>query len=125
MEEEGRMHTFKLQRSQSWLGCRWKTSNLLQDSLSQHKGAFMPMPGYERLSQSMRFFSEEPRQEKLVQRLRQGGWVRKVMGHVFFLHKVDGDRGVRKEGEGKEKERKKKRSSWLPDPERRWPLQGW
>jgi len=24
-----------------------------------------------------------------------------------------------------EKKEKKKRSSWLPDPERRWPVQGW
>ncbi|CAA6653579.1 unnamed protein product [Spirodela intermedia] len=27
--------------------------------------------------------------------------------------------------EGREGEKQKKRSSWLPDPEKRWPVQGW
>lgn len=39
----------------------------------------------------------------------------------------DGDSTKSSDGDGDEegvKDKKKKRSSWLPDPDRRWPVQG-
>lgn len=45
-----------------------------------------------------------------------------ILNKVLSFTKV----GTKKEEEKKKKrEPTKRRSTWLPDPERRWPVQGW
>ncbi|GFY86379.1 hypothetical protein Acr_05g0000180 [Actinidia rufa] len=66
--------------------------------------------GYERLSG----FDERQRKTR--------SWA--FLSKAFNFWKVGGGGGGvirRREAEGK----KKTRSSWLPDPDRRWPVQGW
>lgn len=72
--------------------------------------------GYERLSQSMKF-DEEDEQKKNKKGI---GFLSKVL---ITLTKTS---TTHERNEVVEKEKKeKKRSSWLPDPDKRWPIQGW
>jgi len=72
---------------------------------------------YERLSQSMRL-SEEYEHKK--NNKRGIGFITKVLSfrRISTPHQgnVAAELAVKKE---------KKRSSWLPDPNKRWPIQGW
>nr|CAD1818278.1 unnamed protein product [Ananas comosus var. bracteatus] len=92
----------------------------------------MPLPGYERLSQSMRS-PEDPdpidrKRQKQKQKQKQ---VQKLMQYVFARRggeegdDDDAEAAAAKTEEERRRKKKKKRSSWLPDPEKRWPIQGW
>lgn len=91
--------------------------------------------GYERLSESMRLSSEFNLHERRRSRKNRRAWG--VLSKVFSFHKAINDHdknnkqgGVVEEQEEEEKKnmkkkKKKQRSLWLPDPNRRWPVQGW
>ncbi|KAJ1415310.1 hypothetical protein SESBI_18267 [Sesbania bispinosa] len=72
--------------------------------------------GYERLSQSMRLEGECDFRDDEHKKHKKGMG---LLSKVFFFTRIstpkEEDMAVKK----------KKRSSWLPDPNRRWPIQGW
>ncbi|RDX99087.1 hypothetical protein CR513_17903, partial [Mucuna pruriens] len=71
--------------------------------------------GYERLSQSLRLSGEYDFSDKHKRHKKGVG----LLGKVFSFTRISSPQGkvmVKKE---------KKRSSWLPDPQKRWPIQGW
>ncbi|XP_074558185.1 uncharacterized protein LOC141814085 [Curcuma longa] len=88
---------------------------------------------YERISKSAR--SPEELAPPQPRRSKAGAW--RFLTQYFSgkrlceLPNIDqADNNYYEEGEGtreidKNKDRKKRRASWLPDPERRWPVQGW
>jgi hypothetical protein len=117
---------------------RSTSHHLLMDAIEgSEEEEKVPLPDYERLSQSMRLpedTAQEPEQKALIhsQSPVQKPIARKLIDKVF---KKDAEKDKDKEKE-KEKDgdgdggspvnkEKKKRSSWLPDPEKRWPIQGW
>lgn len=82
------------------------------------------MAGYERLSRSMSLdreydFSDQDQHDK-KQHKRGLGILSKV---ILPFKKISNppEESPPKVAEKKEK----KRSSWLPDPDKRWPIQGW
>lgn len=72
--------------------------------------------GYERLSQSMRL-SEEYEHKK---NKRGIGFITKVLSFRRISTPHEGNVAVEMAAK-----KEKKRSSWLPDPNNRWPIQGW
>ncbi|KAG6484517.1 uncharacterized protein LOC122010462 [Zingiber officinale] len=88
---------------------------------------------YARISKSFRSPEELPPPQP--RRSKAGAW--RFLSQYFSgkrlreLPNIDhADNNYYEEGEGtreihKNKDRKKRRASWLPDPERRWPVQGW
>ncbi|GAB2231841.1 hypothetical protein Droror1_Dr00010857 [Drosera rotundifolia] len=99
------------------------TTFLFSDSIPAESNRFL---GYERLSQSTRFADDKspPGEGKRSDRFPRGRkWG--FLIRVFSFRKLTADSG--RSGEGKmEKEKKKtEASAWLPDPDRRWPVQGW
>ncbi|RWW50075.1 hypothetical protein BHE74_00043689 [Ensete ventricosum] len=89
-------------------------------AVAEHSAAITK---YKRLSRSTRSPDERPRQ----QRASGARW---LLPH-FFLRKAgevprETNKGKTKKTEKKKMMMKKKSwSSWLPDPTRRWPVQGW
>ncbi|RWW09632.1 hypothetical protein GW17_00026875 [Ensete ventricosum] len=89
-------------------------------AVAEHSAAITK---YKRLSRSTRSPDERPRQ----QRASGARW---LLPH-FFLRKAgevprETNKGKTKKTEKKKMKKKKKSwSSWLPDPTRRWPVQGW
>nr|KYP66759.1 hypothetical protein KK1_013067 [Cajanus cajan] len=73
--------------------------------------------GYERLSQSLRISGEHDFSDKHKKHKRGVG----LLGKVFSFKKISSPH----EDPNKVVKKEKKRSSWLPDPDRRWPIQGW
>ncbi|KAL2348514.1 hypothetical protein Fmac_002514 [Flemingia macrophylla] len=75
--------------------------------------------GYERLSQSMRLSGEHDFSDKHKKHKRGVGVLAKVFSFKknSLTHEFEEPHKVLKKD--------KKRSSWLPDPDRRWPIQGW
>ncbi|KAL3754898.1 hypothetical protein ACJRO7_002047 [Eucalyptus globulus] len=124
--------SFRLQgrRSLSKLG-RSNSSLLLSESVSAECSR---IAGYERLSESMRL-STDPGGGTFGlgrdgSRGRTGGRVATFLTRVFgFGGRAAGrdERQRRREAEerGAAATAVRKRSSWLPDPDRRWPVQGW
>ncbi|KAI6697113.1 hypothetical protein NL676_017232 [Syzygium grande] len=123
--------SFRLQggRPFSKLG-RPNSSLLLSESITAECAR---AAGYERLSESTRL-STDPAGFGLRQGGGGGGGGGRARGRVAsFLTRVfsfvrapaaghDGRREAEECGAAKAI---KKRSSWLPDPDRRWPVQGW
>lgn len=117
MEEE-LSQSAMLQRSESYLrrivGRSW-SSRLVLESVPSECAA---ITGYGRLSRSMRALDEPQRQQD---KARVWG----VLGRLFS-RKVGAVPKLATEAVGgKAKEKKKRWSKWLPDPDRRWPVQGW
>ncbi|KAF3320487.1 hypothetical protein FCM35_KLT15183 [Carex littledalei] len=113
---------------------RSTSHHLLMDAIEGSEEEKVPLPDYERLSQSMRL-PEDMVQETEKSLTHSQSHVQKPIGRKLIekVFKRDGEKVKEKEKEGdgdstpvnKEKEKKKKKSSWLPDPEKRWPIQGW
>lgn len=89
---------------------------------------------YQRLSQSKWLSSDEHGEYKpIISTRKLAGWT--YLGKVFSFKRMGGRGQVVAEAATKLPEvevevlaqvvKKKKRSSWLPDPDRRWPVQGW
>ncbi|KAK1292144.1 hypothetical protein QJS10_CPB17g02194 [Acorus calamus] len=134
MEES--LNCFKFQSGRS------KSSRLLMESLSSE---CIGLPSYEKASQSMTFQddhikqgrnrawkflrcvfvkndggdTEEIKDEKDLQTLEQNMEKTKTL--------VSQEKNMEKKAtsESLEQVKEKKRKSWRPDPNRRWPVQGW
>lgn len=97
----------------------------------------VPLPDYERLTQSMRFPEDmEPQPEKTLAHSQSQSHVPKPIAWKLIdkVFKKDGERDKKEKEEGDgdgagdsptPSREKKKRSSWMPDPDKRWPIQGW
>ena len=99
---------------------RKNSSLLISESISPECAR---IAGYERLSASMRM-----RNEQDIGYGSRKSRVYTFISKVFSFMKISSDCETEQHGDvvTREGERgKKKRSSWLPDPERRWPVQGW
>ncbi|KAL5099434.1 hypothetical protein RYX36_003761 [Vicia faba] len=71
--------------------------------------------GYERISQSMKFDEEDEHKKN-----KKGiGFLSKILTLTKTSTTHEGNEVAEKE------KKEKKRSSWLPDPDKRWPIQGW
>ncbi|KAK7406694.1 hypothetical protein VNO78_08324 [Psophocarpus tetragonolobus] len=79
--------------------------------------------GYERLSQSLRLTGEYDFSDKHKKNKRGVG----LLGKVFTFRKICSSHEDEQHNKVAETvlKKEKKRSSWLPDPNRRWPIQGW
>lgn len=119
--------SFRLERGSSSMRLgRSNRSFLVSDLVSSEITNFT---SYERLSESMRITSGKR------SRTRSRAWA-SLVSKAFSFRKTGGGRGVsgRRVAENAEETprvaaaaegRKRRRSSWLPDPQRRWPVQGW
>lgn len=110
---------FRLQKGTS-LRLRRGNSLLLE---SEHMSLdYARFATYERLSDSTRLTGEccHGRNEEKKRNLG-------FLGKVFSFRRVPVDLQMKKRpGPASIEENKgKKKASWLPDPDRRWPLQGW
>lgn len=103
--------SFRLQRDSSMRLGRSNSSLLLSESITAECAR---ITSYERLSESMRLSNECNSQ---LRRKNNRTW--------RFLSKVFSYRKVSEDDAPKEKTKKQASSSWLPDPNRRWPVQGW
>ncbi|KAI8552004.1 hypothetical protein RHMOL_Rhmol06G0231400 [Rhododendron molle] len=117
--------SFRLERgSPSMRLGRSNRSFLVSDLVSSEISNFT---SYERLSESMRITSGER------SRTRSRAWA-SLVSKAFSFRKTGGGVSGRRVAEDAEETprvaasaegRKRTRSSWLPDPQRRWPVQGW
>lgn len=123
--------SFRLERGSS-LNNRLERSNstLLASELVSQEIALVT--AYEKLSQSMRLSDEyvsssyghdnDCHEQDHRRRNKTGGW--SFLTKFFFSRKIDTN-DVKPPEMGMGLEEKRKRSTWLPDPQRRWPVQGW
>lgn len=77
--------------------------------------------GYERISQSMRLTGEYDFSFKEKKRKRGVG----LIGKVFSFRRASSPHEEPNKVVETVVKKEKKRSSWLPDPDKRWPIQGW
>ncbi|KAL1316416.1 hypothetical protein HN51_068606 [Arachis hypogaea] len=79
--------------------------------------------GYERLSQSMRIIGEHDFSDPKRKHSKKGnlGILSKFLS---FTSRTFSSSSHHKEAAVAVK-KEKKRSAWLPDPQKRWPIQGW
>ncbi|WOK92275.1 hypothetical protein Cni_G00966 [Canna indica] len=119
--------SFRLHRSNSFhvrtVGRSHSSRMLLESSVSSECAQ---VAKYERLSLSTRS-SDEPRQRGPrvgVWRLLTDAFARTISELPAAAYN---SKATEMSAEKKEKKKKKKKrwSSWLPDPDRRWPVQGW
>ncbi|KAK9284780.1 hypothetical protein L1049_023957 [Liquidambar formosana] len=124
--------SFRLQRDSSLKRlARSNSSLLVSESISSECSR---ITSYQRLSESMRLTNEYSSHRTQKQRKsRAWGFLTKM----FSFKKTDGADEIKQgqveveveveaEAEAEaEAEKKKRRSSWLPNPKRRWPVQGW
>lgn len=112
----GPLHHSALRRSNSSL--------LLSESITAECARVV---AYERLSESMRLSSG--RDTSCLGCLegsdKKGSRALALLGKIFSLRKAEGGPDRRSDAAVPGEKKVKKRSSWLPDPERRWPVQGW
>lgn len=108
------------ERASSFRRVRRSNSTLLASELAASEAA--RVVAYSRLSQSMRMFDEpscgydnKRRKNKALTFLMK----------VFSGKNTGEAAAVKGQTVEKAAEQKKRRSSWLPDPRRRWPVQGW
>lgn len=108
------------QGSSSFKLCRSDSSLLISESISTECAR---LASYERLSESMRLGNECVLGKSRSKRNKAWGIVSKVLS----FRKDSGDMETKQppEFDGERKKKLKKHSKWLPDPERRWPVQGW
>ncbi|KAG6469147.1 hypothetical protein ZIOFF_073845 [Zingiber officinale] len=125
METDERHGDFRLR---SVLGLSHSSHGLLESSVSADCDR---LTNYERLPHSVSRLDESPRRQPLfglccflahsLARKFPAAAGKKAGRIVRRTAPEDSDRG----GKRKEKEKRKRRwSSWLPDPDRRWPVQG-
>ena len=99
--------------------CRSHGSVLLSESVTSECAR---ITGYERLSKSMRLSGEIDFSDERPKRKRGFGILSKVFA---FRRMAEGPERPEVEESQTVEKKQKKRCSWLPDPERRWPIQGW
>ncbi|GAB2279529.1 hypothetical protein Dimus_014169 [Dionaea muscipula] len=127
---------FKPQRSSSFsiISLRRSRSTVLfSDSIPAESAKYF---GYERLSRSMRFSDASTiREIEMEKKSNSDSKGIRFLSRVFSSRKSNtrledlaaeemkkkAEKDTTKQGMKK----KKKWSSWLPDPDRRWPVQGW
>lgn len=119
--------SFRLPRGSSLKLGRSNRSLIVSESISSESARFT---SYERLSESMRLSGTDNKYNHGCRKSRSAwGFFNKI----FSSKKIDGHDEVNKGQQlvVKDEEKKKKKtaksspSSWLPDPNRRWPVQGW
>ena len=81
--------------------------------------------GYERLSKSMRLTSDECDFSDDGHKKGIKGSLGILSKAFFTFRKTSSDHEGLPETVSMVEKKQKKRSSWFPDPERRWPIQGW
>ncbi|PON67668.1 hypothetical protein PanWU01x14_100920 [Parasponia andersonii] len=82
---------------------------------------------YERLSESMRLDNEyvsDKSSSSSTTSTRKNRAYWGILTKVLCFTQVGTKQRI-KQVEDKKNETTKRRSTWLPDPERRWPVQGW
>ncbi|KAB1214581.1 hypothetical protein CJ030_MR1G014037 [Morella rubra] len=112
--------SFRLRGGSSFRLVRSYSSVLTSETITAECAG---ITGYERLSESRRLIDEY---NIGTERKKAKDWW--LLGKVFSFRKLPGDVQARKGSEKVVEEKqakKKKRPSWLPTPERRWPVQGW
>ena len=124
--------SFRLERGSSIRLGRSYRSALIPESVTSECAR---ITSYERLSESMRLsceynsrISTTRNKNKTLGILSKVFSFRKTSGHDIETEKgaeiVAEEEKVKKETNMKKK-KKKKWSSWLPDQDKRWPVQGW
>ncbi|CAK9152409.1 unnamed protein product [Ilex paraguariensis] len=120
--------SFRLERGSSMKRLGKSNSSLLASELAS-SSEIARITAYERLSKSMRLTGESSG----GRRRRNRAWA--LLSKFFCLKKI-GDDQITVQRAAKirakpptqvvaEEMKKKRQSSWLPDPHRRWPVQGW
>ncbi|KAJ4851456.1 hypothetical protein Tsubulata_014124 [Turnera subulata] len=108
-------------RSLSEIRRSGSNSLLISESIPSESARFL---SYEKLSESPRMDDEVD----LEHRSRKSRAARFIV-KVLTFRKLAGNSGTTQQAASKvpsqEEKQRRKRSSWLPDPERRWPVQGW
>lgn len=114
--------SFRLQQgSSSFKIGRSNSSLLVSESISTECARDT---NYERLSESMRLGNEYVLDKSRSKKKRALGILTKVLN--FRKDSVNVEAKQPKEAKHDKKMKDVKRlSKWLPDPERRWPVQGW
>ncbi|KAH7860793.1 hypothetical protein Vadar_018030 [Vaccinium darrowii] len=114
--------SFRMERGSASMRLgRSNRSFLVSDQVSSEISDFT---SYQRLSESMRITSGErsrTRSRSLASLVSKAFSFRKTGGVV----PAENVREPRRVAAAAEEGRKRRRSSWLPDPQRRWPVQGW
>ncbi|KAI4314849.1 hypothetical protein L6164_027716 [Bauhinia variegata] len=103
-----------MELSRSFRMSRSHDSILLSESVTSECAK---INGYERLSQSMRLSGEIDLSDGRKRNKRGFG----LLSRVFAFSRIT----AHERSEVAAEKSEKKRSSWLPDPNRRWPIQGW
>lgn len=118
--------SFRLVRGSSIRLGRSYSSALVPESITSDCDR---ITGYKRLSQSMRVSINDNENEydtidDTTTRNKNKTWG--ILRRVFSSRKRDDEaEKVKKETNKMKKKVKSKWSSWLPDSEKRWPVQGW
>lgn len=116
--------SFRLERGSS-LSTRLERSN---SSLLASEYISPRITSYEKLYKSSRFLEGSPRISHSYhdhhQRGNRSGWsfLTKILSS---FRKTDGQAHPTVKSSQSAGQEKKKKSSWLPDPQHRWPVQGW
>ncbi|GMH06313.1 hypothetical protein Nepgr_008153 [Nepenthes gracilis] len=102
---------------------RSRSCALFSDSMPS---GFARFRGYERLSQSMRLSDESPL-SKIETRKKKSINARELIARVLFGKSAAtaGEVSATEKPRKVKLKKKWKTSSWLPDPNRRWRVQGW
>uniref|UniRef100_A0A7C8Z4R0 Uncharacterized protein n=1 Tax=Opuntia streptacantha TaxID=393608 RepID=A0A7C8Z4R0_OPUST len=124
MEEEEEGGEFSPLRCSSFRFGRSSSSILFSDSIPSESARFT---AYHSLSKSMRLNAESSRVHSTSFRKKNNQpW--RILSRIFSRRKSNGPNQIIREAKVTGDDRSsavKKRSSWLPDPNRRWPVQGW
>ncbi|KAG2724810.1 hypothetical protein I3843_01G034000 [Carya illinoinensis] len=107
--------SFRLQRGSSLRIVRSYSSALVSETIPPECAE---IASYERLSNSMKLSNEYSTGQN---NKKDKDWG--LLGKVFSFRKASANVEAKRGPENVK--RKKKRSSWLPDPQKRWPVQGW
>ncbi|KAI3462484.1 hypothetical protein Pfo_019147 [Paulownia fortunei] len=121
--------SFRLEESSSQRRLGRSNSSLVASELVNSEVA--RITAYEKLSQSMRLTDESSTSHQHCRRNRAWTSVLKVFSYKKVLNRNVKRRQTTVETVAEAPrvvaagDAKKRRSSWLPDPHRRWPVQGW
>ncbi|KAL7231478.1 hypothetical protein ACSBR2_009684 [Camellia fascicularis] len=113
--------SLRLERGSSLRLGRSNSSVLVSELVSSD---ISRITSYERLSKSMRLSSAES--GGFHRRRKSRAWA--FLSKVFSFRRIDGEGAAENEPKPPQaaaEKQNKRRSSWLPDPHRRWPVQGW
>lgn len=125
MEEEEEGGEFSPIRRCSSFGYRRSRSSILfSDSIPSESARFT---AYHSLSNSMRLSAESDRVDSASSRKKnKQPW--RILSRIFSHRKSNGPDHIIREAKISGDDRSsavKKKSRWLPDPNRRWPVHGW